>query len=71
MTEDELTAVKDMHPTALSIWYDRMFDMPIVQLIEKLLSYMSAGDLMDCIYDIETDQKKEVEYDNGPISPTE
>ena len=55
MTEEELGAIKEMHPNALNVWTDRKFEVPVAQLVEDLLKYMPAGDLMEQLLEIEKD----------------
>jgi hypothetical protein len=63
MNAEELVAVKEMHPTALTIWHDRMHDLNKGQLIETLLVHMSAGSLLETIGVIEADMAEEKEFD--------
>ena len=55
MTDEELGAIKEMHPNALNVWTDRRFEVPVAQLVEDLLRYMPAGDLMEQLLEIEKD----------------
>ena len=55
MKIEELAAIQEMHPTALSVWMDRMHDLDKGQLIETLLTHMSAGELLETIGLIEAD----------------
>ncbi len=65
MNTEELVAVKDMHPTALRVWHDRMHDLNKGQLIETLLVYMEAGQLLEFIQLIEADIAEEKEHDKS------
>ncbi len=67
MNRDELEAIKEMHPTALNFWYDRMHEMHVAALIESLLFHMPAGTLLESIYNIE----KELGEKDGPAETTE
>lgn len=69
MTNEELEAIRDMHPNALNVWNDRMFEMPVIQLVETILAWMPAGDLLAIIYKIEADIKESLDDDNGPTDP--
>jgi len=70
MTEEELSAIKEMHPTALDIWFDHMHEMPMGQVLETLLFHMPAGVLLTSIYNIEADMKESRDND-GPTEATE
>ena len=56
MTDEELGAIKEMHPNALNVWTDRRVeDVSVAQLVEDLLFYMPAGVLMEQLLEIEKD----------------
>jgi len=65
MTEEELEAIKDMHPTALNIWYDRIYEAPVAQLVESMLAYMPAGALMEHLLEIEKDIAESIAEETG------
>lgn len=63
MTTEELEAIRDMHPTALSIWRDRMHERSTTCLTEVVLYHMPAGDLLEAVGRIENDMKEEKQHD--------
>lgn len=65
MKIEELAAIQEMHPTALSVWMDRMHDLDKGQLIETLLTHMSAGELLETIGLIEADISESRSEENG------
>ena len=65
MTDEELGAIKEMHPSALDVWYDRIFEVPVAQLVEDLLRHMPAGDLMEQLLEIEKDIAESLAEENG------
>ena len=65
MKIEELAAIQEMHPTALSVWMDRMHDLDKGQLIETLLAHMSAGELLETIGLIEADISESRSEENG------
>ena len=65
MTEEELGAIKEMHPNALDVWYDRRFEVPVAQLVEEVLVYMPAGDLMEQLLEIEKDIAESLAEEGG------
>ena len=52
-----------MHPTALSIWRDRMHERSTTCLTEVVLYHMPAGDLLEAVGRIENDMKEEKQHD--------
>ena len=65
MTDEELGAIKEMHPNALNVWTDRRFEVPVAQLVEDLLRYMPAGDLMEQLLEIEKDIAESLAEEGG------
>ena len=66
MTDEELGAIKEMHPNALNVWTDRRFeDVSVAQLVEDLLFYMPAGDLMEQLLEIEKDIAESLAEEGG------
>ena len=66
MTEEELQAVKEMHPTGVGIWMDRMHERSTVCLTDVVLYHMPAGDLLEAVGKIETEMKEERNHDTEP-----
>jgi hypothetical protein len=65
MTEEELGAIKEMHSNALNVWTDQRFEVPVAKLIEGLLFYMPAGDLMEQLLEIEKDIAESLAEEGG------
>ena len=66
MTEEELGAIKEMHSNAFNVWTDRKFeDVSVFQLVEGLLFYMPAGDLMEQLLEIEKDIAESLAEEGG------
>jgi len=65
VTDEELGAIKEMHPNALNVWTDRRFEVPVAKLIEGLLFYMPAGDLMEQLLEIEKDIAESLAEEGG------
>tara|TARA_Y100000310_G_C20217970_1_gene594418 strand:- start:126 stop:326 length:201 start_codon:yes stop_codon:yes gene_type:complete len=65
MTIEELAAIQEMHPTALSVWVDRMHDKDKGQLISYLLEILSAGELLETLSQIEADIAESRREDYG------
>ena len=66
MTEEELGAIKEMHSNAFNVWTDRKFeDVSVAQLVEGLLFYMPAGDLMEQLLEIEKDIAESLAEEGG------
>jgi len=65
MTIEELAAIQEMHPTALSVWIDRMQDSDKGQLVEDLLKLLSAGELLETISEIEAGIAESRREENG------
>ena len=65
MTDEELGAIKEMHPNALNVWTDQRFEVPVATLIEGLLFYIPAGDLMEQLLEIEKDMAESLAEEGG------
>jgi hypothetical protein len=66
VTEEELGAIKEMHPSAFSIWIDQMFEeRTVAQHVEDLLFYMPAGVLMTFIMEIEKQRALSLAEERG------
>jgi len=66
VTEEELGAIKKMHPNALNVWTDRRFeDVSVAQLIEEVMFYMPAGALMKQLLGIEKDIAESLAEEGG------
>ena len=65
MTKEELGAIKEMHSNALNVWTDQRFEVPVATLIEGLLFYMPAGDLMEQLLEIEKDIAESLAEEGG------
>jgi hypothetical protein len=66
MTEEELGVIKEMHSNAFNVWTDRKFeDVSVAQLVEGLLFYMPAGDLMEQLLEIEKDIAESLAEEGG------
>ena len=65
MTEEELSAIKEMHSNALNVWTDQRFEVPVAKLIEGLLFYMPAGALMEQLLEIEKDIAESLAEEGG------
>jgi len=65
VTDEELGAIKEMHVNAMNIWNDRMFEAPVAQLVEEVLVYMPAGDLMEQLLEIEKDIAESLAEEGG------
>jgi hypothetical protein len=65
MNAGDLTRLRGQHPAALEVWYDRMHQLSKAQLIETLLTYMTAEQLSLYLLRIEQDNPSTKETDNG------
>ena len=65
MTDEELGAIKEMHSNAFNVWNDQRFEVPVAKLIEGLLFYMPAGDLMEQLLEIEKDIAESLAEEGG------
>lgn len=68
MTSDDLKKLKAERPDALRVWYDRMHDLSKGQLVETLLTYMTAEQLTEYLLVIEQDiqASRQEENQDGP-----
>jgi hypothetical protein len=64
MTEKELRYITMSHPTAVSIWLDRMHETSTVVLTDLVVNFMPAEELLDAVGKIKHEQEEERKYDN-------